>query len=153
MPCPSARQAGGQGADVKPEEARRRRKLIETAKAARGDRLELMLQGKKPIDVVDREAIPTEDDLERQKREFKKITRRLAKTNKLTNRGRYNDYLDELMVCLARIVFIERVLERDPIERASLTVAQVVALSAITPGQLSARLARLRGETGIVVPS
>lgn len=138
---------------MKPEEARRRRRLIETAKAARGEKLELLLQGKRSIDVVDREAIPTAEDLVKAKREFKRIVRRMSGTSKLTNAGRYDDYLNELMVCLARIVFIERVLALDPIERASLTVAQVVALSGISPADLTRRLAKLRGETGIVVPS
>lgn len=138
---------------MKPDELRRRRKLLETAKAARGEKLELLLQGKKPIDVVEREAIPTEDDLSKVRREFNRVARRLGKTNKLTNRGRYNDHLNELMVCLARMIFIERVLEKDALERASLTVAQLVALSAIKPEDLSRRLSKLRGETGIVVPS
>lgn len=137
---------------MKPDELRRRRKLAETAKAARGEKLELMLKGKQPIDVVEREAIPTEADLQKVRREFNRIARRIGKTNKLTNRGRYNDYLNELMVCLARMIFIERVLEKDALERASLTVAQLVALSAIEPAHLTRRLGRLRGETGIVVP-
>jgi hypothetical protein len=130
---------------VKPREVRAMRVRQEQERAARGKALEEFLHSGADTTKVQRELIPAERDLREALREYRRSARVWAGARGVKRMR----LLDETMIALARIVYLERVLALDPLERAGLTPAQLVALSRIHPDDLRARLARFQGESAV----
>lgn len=135
---------------MKPDEARRRRKAMEVQKAAAGERLEAHLKSGGDGNVVVPDLIPGERDLVEVQREVRKTVRRAERTPRGAKRDKV---LDDLVGLIARLVYVERVLAKDELERAALTPLQLVLLGRLAPTDLRARLDRMMGETEIEVVS
>jgi hypothetical protein len=134
---------------VKPAEARRCRQAAERQRAAHGERLEHFLRTGQPRDQVNPDLIPTDAD----HREIVRRVRSLCRQAERTPRGpRRAGLLDELLLAMARQVFVERVVGLEPVDRAVLTPARLVALSVIEPGDLEALWRRMKGEGGVLLP-
>lgn len=102
-------------------------------------------------DAVPLDVLPSEKDLDEAMAEAHKLMKLLERLNR--HQIRYQRKLDELVRVMARIVFIERILEIDRIERAGLKAPRVLELATVTPDDLSRRLARMRGDLGLEVPA
>ncbi len=134
---------------MKPDEARRRRKAREMEKAAHGERLEHFLRTGAPRDQVKPELIPGAEDHRAASREVRELVKRAERTARGQRRSKV---LDQLMVAMARLVFVERVLSiEDPVARASLTPARLVALSVIEPGDLEKLWVRMKGDGAVLL--
>lgn len=134
---------------MKPAEARARRKKAERERAARGDRLEHFLRTGAPRDQVNADLIPGAEEHRAASREVRELVKRAERTPKGPRRGKV---LDQLMVAMARLVFVERVIAiDDPVARAALTPARLVALSVIEPGDLEKLWGRMKGEGAVVL--
>jgi hypothetical protein len=134
---------------VKPDEARRRRKAREKQAAAHAERLEHFLRTGAPRDQVRPDLIPGAEDHRAASREVRELVKRAERTPKGPRRARV---LDQLMVAMGRLVFVERVLSiEDPVARASLTPARLVALSEIGPDDLTALWLRMKGEGAVLL--
>jgi hypothetical protein len=128
---------------VKPDEARRRQKAREKQAAIRGEKLEAFLRSGEPRDLPTPELVPTEQDKTRTLREYRHLAR-LAASEPRGSRKR-DRLLDRAIVELARLVWIERVLALDPLERAGLTPARLVVLSVVDPEEIRSRFNVLQG--------
>lgn len=125
------------------------RRQQDAARAARGEALEAHLQAGGETSAVVPELIPTDGDLTDATRDVRRLIRRAERAPRGPRR---NKVLDDLVVAIGRLVFVERVMELDRLERAGLTPARLVVMSKIGPDDLRARLARFQGETGLEVP-
>lgn len=136
---------------MKPQEARRRRKLAEQQVAARGAALEAFLKGEEPANKVVPELIPDEAALTRALGDVRKLVRASERQPRgSSGRGRK---LDQLVLAIARLVAIERVLAMDPLERAGLTPRRLAVIAdGVRPDDLRERLAVLHGESRAVAP-
>jgi predicted component of type VI protein secretion system len=141
------RDGVGAGDVVKPNEARRRRLQEKAAATARGDALEAFLRGGGDSAEVRPDLIPTAEDHVAALREYRKAARLVAGALGV-KRARL---MDGLVFALARIVYVERVLALDPLERAGLTPARLVMLSKVHPDELQERLARFQGDARVEV--
>lgn len=120
------------------------RQRQEQQRTARGQALEDFLHGDGDNRRVVASLIPLEADLVVAQREVRKLMRRADRSVRGPSRSKI---LDDLVGALARLVFVERVLEMDRLERAALTPAQLAEMSrVIGPEDLQARLAGFRGE-------
>lgn len=136
---------------MKPDEARRRRKLVEQMRAARGEALDAYLRGEKPGGRVVPDLIP--DEAERGR--AVDVVRRLAAQADRTARGSRarSVKMDQLVLAVARLVAVERVLALDPLERAGLTPRRLGEIAdGIRPADLTERLAVMHGESRTVAP-
>jgi hypothetical protein len=128
---------------MKPNEARRRHRSVEHARAARGRALEAYLAGDGSREAIVPELIPDSKDLGDARREVKRLARLAERTSREVKGRR----LDELICALARLVFVESVLALDPLERAALTPSRMLRMSReIGVQDLRARLGRLQRE-------
>lgn len=134
---------------VKPAEARRRRKAAEHQRAAHGERLEHFLRTGEPRDQVQPDLIPTEADHRDVVRRVRSLCRQAEKTPRGPRRAAL---LDDLLLAMARQVFVERVMRLEPADRAVLSPARLVVLSVIEPGDLEALWRRMKGEGAVVLP-
>lgn len=137
---------------MKPHEARAMRLRQDQAKAARGAQLEEYLHNGGATTEVVPHLIPTEADLQQAVGEVRALVRRANRTRKGSRRMKV---LDQLVSAAGRLVFVERVLELDRLERAALTPARLVAMSKLGAGDIRERMARWQGEapSGLEVPS
>jgi hypothetical protein len=134
---------------MKPDEARRRRMRAEQDAAAHSERLEHFLRTGAPRDQVRPELIPTPEDHREAVRQVRALVKRAERTAKGPRRAKV---LDQLMVAMARLVFVERVMEiEDPVARAALTPARLVGLSVIDPDDLTALWLRMKGEGAVLL--
>jgi hypothetical protein len=134
---------------MKPDEARRRRKAREADERSHAERLEHFLRTGEPRDQVRPELIPTAEDHRAASREVRELVKRAERTPKGARRAKV---LDQLMVAMARLVFVERVMEiEDDVARASLTPARLVALSVIEPGDLEKVWLRMKGDGAVLL--
>jgi hypothetical protein len=126
---------------VKPGEARRRRKAREEQAQVYGEKLEAFLRSGEPQDLPTPHLVPTAADKVATLREYRRLAR-LAAGERAEKRDRL---LDRAIVELARLVWIERVLGLEPLERAGLTPARLVALSVVDRAAIRARFNALQG--------
>lgn len=123
---------------MKPSELRAARKRAEQHRADKEKRLaDLIREGRNVLDKVDPDVIPTEEDFREAVDHMNVVIRRLERGYRgpgaAKRRGRDSD---ELLVRMATVVVYERVVDMDPILRAGLTPARLVALSAIVPADI-----------------
>lgn len=111
------------------------------AKQARGEALEAFLRTGEPRDEVRPDLIPDAAA----HRDAVREVRRLARVANRAPRGpRRNGLLDELVAAMRRLIYVERVLDLEPLERAGLTPARLVVLSRTGAADVTA-LARRMG--------
>ena len=134
---------------MKPQQARAMRLRQDAERAARGDALESYLQSGQPTTTVQPDLIPDGTALTVARREVRSLVRRAERTP----RDRRGDVLDDLLFALARLVFVERVMAKDRLERAALTPARLAVMSRVSPDDLRRRLSELQGEPRVAVPS
>lgn len=129
---------------MKPNQLRARRKaqekLDETVNAAYRSAIEAAIHGESR-DIVVKELIPTEAEHVEASREARRLVRQAERQPRGAGRDRK---LDELIVAMGRLVFIERVMELDRLERAGLTPRRLWDMSRISPEDLQARLAEMK---------
>jgi hypothetical protein len=131
---------------MKPNEARRMARAQEAAKAARGEALEHFLRTGEPRDVVRPDLIPDAAD----HREASREVRRLTNLARRAPAGpRRNGLLDELTRAMRRLIYVERVLELDPLARAALTPARLVMLSSTSAEDVRALYNRMAGASAL----
>jgi hypothetical protein len=144
--APSLRSAlRGPVAPVKPAQARRLREAREAAQAARGEALEAFLRTGEPADTVRPELIPGAAEHREASRQVRKAVSRAGRAVV----GNQEKALDELVRAGARLVFVERVLELDDLERAALTPAALYRLSFVSRDDLRRLLARMAGRSEV----
>jgi hypothetical protein len=124
------------------------RQRQEAARTARGRALEDYLATSEPTDRVEPDLIPDSAALTVAAREVRKLVRMAERTPQGPRRMKL---LDELIGAMARLVFVERVMAKDELERAALTPAALVALSRVGREDLTALYDRMRGESGLEV--
>lgn len=127
---------------MKPDELRRRRKREEHSALVRGERLEAFLRSGEPVDAPTPELVPTPEDKTHTLRRYRRLVRLAA--GEMRGTRKHAQFLDRAVVELARLVWIERVLALDPLERAALTPARLTALSVVDPDELRRRLGDLQ---------
>jgi hypothetical protein len=130
---------------MKPREARAMVRAQEAAREARGEALEHFLRTGEPRDEVRPDLIPGAPEHRVASREVRRLTN-LAR--RAPAGPRRNGLLDELTVAMRRLIFVERVIEMDPLLRASLTPADLVRLSTTTADDVQALYLRMAGKTG-----
>lgn len=129
---------------MKPQEARRQRLALEQAAKVRGERLEAVLRHGAAPDKPRPDLVPDEHDKARTLRDYRRFARLAAgETQGSTKRDRL---LDLAVVELARLIYIERVLELDPLDRAALTPARLTMLSVVDPAEIRRRFEALQGD-------
>lgn len=133
---------------MKPHEIRAMRQAQDAARQARGRALEDFLQSGEPTDRVRPDLIPDAAALSVAAREVRKLVRMAERTPQGPRRMKL---LDELIGAMARLVFVERVMAKDELERAALTPAALVVLSRVGRDDLAALYDRMRGESGLEV--
>ena len=125
---------------MKPTEARNRYKALAQARAVRGERLESVLRHGAEPDKPRPDLVPTEQDKTNAKRRYRQCCREAAGV-----RGRKKEaWLDLAVVELARLIYIERVLALDPLDRAALTPARLTMLSVVDPDEIRRRFDALQ---------
>jgi hypothetical protein len=130
---------------MKPDQARRLRQAREAAEAARGEALEAFLRTREPADTVRPELIPGAAE----HREAVRAVREAVSRASRADVSRRRKALDELTRAMARLVFVERVIDLDELERAALTPARLFALSFVSPGDLERLRARMAGRSEV----
>lgn len=133
---------------MKPNEIRAMRLRQDAAREARGRALEEFLQSGERTDRVVPELIPDRAAHAVAVREVRKLVRLAERTPRGPRRGKL---LDELIGAMARLVFVERVMAKDELERAALTPAALVLLSRVGREDLKGLYDRMRGESGLEV--
>lgn len=137
---------------MKPDQARRMQKAREAQRAALGDAL-MDFAGDKRQVVVD--LIPKAEDLEKTLKTMWKLVRQTERTPRGPRR---NKKLDELMLLVGRVVYLERVMALEPLERAGLTPFALFELSKMAPSDIVARVKVLNGQeppkkpSGLILP-
>jgi hypothetical protein len=117
---------------VKPAEVRRLIRAQEQAREARGEALETFLRTGEPRDVVRPELIPDAAAHREAVREVRRLVR-------LANRAPRGARRSGLLL----LIFVERVLELEPLERAGLTPARLVVLSRTSVADVTALAKRM----------
>jgi hypothetical protein len=125
---------------VKPRDARAAVKSREAIAAARGVELEHRLRTGEELDAVVPELIPDEDDLVVVLRDLRKALQVAKRRPKGAARSKA---LDEAIGLIARLVYVERVLALDRLDRASLTPRRLSALSTVTKPTLQTRYGQM----------
>lgn len=122
---------------MKPNELREARKRAAAHRADKEKQLEAWIQGKNPLTEVKPELIPNQDDFHEAVDQMNVVLRRMERGFHGAGAAkRRQRTLDELLVRMATVVVYERVVDLDPIERAGLTPARLVALSKIEPADI-----------------
>jgi hypothetical protein len=131
---------------MKPNEARAMARAQEAARKARGEALEHFLRTGEPRDEVRPDLIPDAAD----HREASREVRRLTNLARRAPAGpRRNGLLDELTRAMRRLIYVERVLELDPLARAALTPARLVMLSSTSAEDVRALYNRMAGASAL----
>jgi hypothetical protein len=130
---------------VKPAQARRLREAREAAQAARGEALEAFLRTGEPADTVRPELIPGAAEHREASRQVREAVSRAgrARTEKLQKA------LADVRCAMARLIYVERVIALDDLERAALTPAALFRLSFVSPEDLERLRARMAGRSGV----
>lgn len=131
---------------MKPDEARRRHLAAKQRRAAAGEMLEEAITS--GITKVRPDLIPTEEDRVAAARRVREL---ISQANRQPKGARRSKTLDRLILALARLVYVERVLALDRLERAGLTPPALWEMSSIGPDDLRDRLASMRGESRVEV--
>lgn len=130
---------------MKPAQARRLREAREAAEAARGEALEAFLRTGEPADTVRPELIPGAAE----HREASRAVREAASRVRGARAERRQKALGGLVRAMARLVFVERVLELDALERAALTPTDLYRLSFVSPEDLERLRVRMAGRSEV----
>jgi hypothetical protein len=126
---------------MKPREAQARVRARQQANERRGAALERYLKAEEPMDEVRPELIPDAAAHREAVREVRRLVRQSDRTPRSPRRDKV---LDELVAAMRRLIYVERVLELEPLERAGLTPARLVVLSRTSVADVS-RLAERMG--------
>jgi len=133
---------------MKPADVRAMRQRQEAGRQARGRALEDYLATSEPTDRVVSDLIPDGAALAVAVREVRKLVRMTERTPQGPRRMKL---LDELIGAMARLVFVERVMAKDELERAALTPAALVVMSRVGREDIDALYRRMKGESGLEV--
>ncbi len=128
---------------MKPDAVREVRRARSVAEAARGEALERYLRGEGDRDRVRPELIPTERDLVEVQRRARELMRRANGTPQGAKRSRL---LRDIVEVLARLVFLERVLGLERLDRAALTPRRLEAMSMVSRSALQDMQAKIKRE-------
>lgn len=137
---------------MKPNQARAIHQREQQRRATLGDAL-ADYKGDRSVVVPD--LIPNEQDLSNALRHVRKLANQTERTPMGPRRRKK---LDDLMFAVARLVFLERVMELDSLVRAGLTPAALWELSKLAPGDVLARVKLLNGQappkpdSGLILP-
>lgn len=126
---------------MKPAEIREMRQRQEAERVARGRALEEFLLTDAPRDKVVPELIPDSIALAFADREARKLIRLIERTPRGGRRVRLMDEL--LLEVMPRLVFVQRVMAKDELERAALTPADLVMLSRVDWDAVKAEYRRM----------
>jgi hypothetical protein len=130
---------------VKPAQARRLREAREAAQAARGEALEAFLRTGEPADTVRPELIPGAAEHREASRQVRVAVSRAGRADV----SKRQKALDELTRAMARLIYVERVIALDDLERAALTPAALFRLSFVSPEDLERLRARMAGQSEV----
>jgi hypothetical protein len=134
---------------VKADEARRVHRARETARENRARGLEEFLRTGERTDRVVPELIPDSTALTVATRDV----RRLVRICERTPHGQRARKLDELRAAMRWLIYVERVMALDPLERAALTPAALSLLGRVSREDVLALYDRMRGASGVEVAS
>jgi hypothetical protein len=128
---------------VKPEQLRAARKAQEeldrTVNAAHRSAIEAAIHGGHR-DLVVKELIPTPADLVAQEREVRRLVQQSQRRARGPARTRK---IDALIPAMAKLVYLERVMALDSLERAALTPRALMDLARVGKDDLTAKLAEM----------
>jgi hypothetical protein len=130
---------------VKPAQARRLREAREAAQAARGEALEAFLRTGEPADTVRPELIPGAVEHREASRQVREAVSRAGRAG-VAKRQKARD---EVVRAMARLIYVERVIALDDLERAALTSAALFRLSFVSPEDLERLRARMAGRSEV----
>jgi hypothetical protein len=130
---------------VKPAQARRLREAREAAQVARGEALEAFLRTGEPADTVRPELIPGAAEHREASRQVREAVSRADRAGW----GKREKARDELVRAMARLIYVERVIALDDLERAALTPAALFRLSFVSPEDLERLRARMAGRSEV----
>jgi hypothetical protein len=130
---------------VKPAQARRLREAREAAQAARGEALEAFLRTGEPADTVRPELIPGAAE----HREASRAVREAVSRAGRVDARKYRKAVEDVRRAMARLIYVERVLALDDLERAALTPAALYRLSFVSPEDLERLRARMAGRSEV----
>lgn len=131
---------------MKPEEARRRRKADEAVRDAMDEQLAAFLKGDNPLDEIVPGLIPTDAERVRILGEIKRLGRRAVASGRGSRQYRHR--MEEIKALAARLVFVDRVLEMDRLERAALTPRMLRDMCWVSWMDVKAKVAELSGQEG-----
>jgi hypothetical protein len=130
---------------VKPAQARRLREAREAAQAARGEALEAFLRTGEPADTVRPELIPGAAEHREASRQVREAVSRAARVDA----RKYRKAVEDVRRAMARLIYVERVIALDDLERAALTPAALFRLSFVSPEDLERLRARMAGRSEV----
>jgi hypothetical protein len=130
---------------VKPAQARRLREAREAAQAARGEALEAFLRTGEPADTVRPELIPGAAEHREAARRVREAVSRAGRAEA----GKRWRALDDVKNAMARLVYVERVLDLDDLERAALTPTDLYRLSFVSREDLARVWVRMAGRSEV----
>jgi hypothetical protein len=130
-------------AAVKPAQARRLREAREAAQAARGEALEAFLRTGELADTVRPELIPGAAEHREAARQVREAVSRAGRAEA----GKRWRALDDVKNAMARLVYVERVL--DDLERAALTPTDLYRLSFVSREDLARVWVRMAGRSEV----
>jgi len=129
---------------MKPNEARQQHLAREQARKVRGERLEAVLKTGAAPDKPRPDLVPTATDKRNTLRQYRRFARLAA--GEMQGSAKYEQFLELLIVELARLIYIERCLALDELDRASLTPARLMVLSVVDPAEIKRRLDALQDD-------
>lgn len=130
---------------MKPKDARALVRAREDMEESRRRALEHRLRtGGEELDEPIPELIPTEEDLAAAWRRLRKGMRRAIAVPRGPRRSKVLD--NEVIPAIARIVYLERVLKLDELDRASLTPRRLRVLSTVTKPAVQTRYGQMLKE-------
>lgn len=132
---------------MKADEARRIRRARDAQRENRAHGLEDFLRTGERTDRVRPELIPDSTAHTVAVREV----RRLVRVAERTPRGKRARKLDELRAAMRWLIYVERVMALDPVERAALTPAALSVLGRVSREDVLALYDRMRGVSGLEV--
>jgi hypothetical protein len=132
-------------AAVKPAQARRLREAREAAQAARGEALEAFLRTGELADTVRPELIPGAAEHREAARQVREAVSRAGRAEA----GKRWRALDDVKNAMARLVYVERVLALDDLERAALTPTDLYRLSFVSREDLARVWVRMAGRSEV----
>ncbi len=124
---------------MKPAEARARHIEAQRRREVIGQEVfDYVEAGGATMRPVPRDMLPSDATLVEVRREVRKL---IARCERAPRGARRSKAMDKLILAMGRLLFVERVLALDPLERAALSPARMVELSLVSPDDLRARLA------------